>query len=107
MTEFPTAEPRIRMILDAYLEVARHHTGRDDFIPAYPEKRKLYPAARELASVLASHEISEPEFGKFMWWAYRQMQARELLFATPRSICFLVPEYRKRPDDRSKYLRGL
>jgi hypothetical protein len=106
-TELPTAEPRIRTILDAYLEVARHHTGRDDFVPGPKTKRTLYPAARDLAGELGAYQIPEREWGKFMWFAYKQMQARELTFVTPRSVCFLVPEYRKRPDDRSKYLRGL
>ena len=107
MTEFPTAEPRIRTILDAYLAVARHHTGREDFVPGPKTKRTLYPAARDLAGELAAYHVPEREWDTFMWFAYKQMQARQLTFVTPRSVCFLVPEFKKRPDNRNRYLEGI
>ena len=107
MTNFPRAEERLRPILDNYLEYIRKFKDNPHFIPSHSMKKSWYPAARELAEDLAAYGIGENDWGRFTMWGCIQMQRRELFNKTPRSLCFLVPEFKGTPEDRSKYLRGL
>ena len=106
MTMFPKAEERLRPLLDAYVAIARQHTGIADFMP--PDKRGLYAAARELAEELNAYHVGENDWEKFMWFAYKEYKRRfNGPFKDHRSIKFLVKEFKGTPDDTSKYLKGV
>ena len=107
MTSFPRTEERIRPILDSYLDYIRRWKQREDFVPSHSMRSQWYAAARELAGDLQAYGIGENSWYDFVQWGCKQMQKRELVNKTPRSLCFLVPEFKGTPEDRSKYLRGL
>ena len=98
-------EEPLNALLDAWIQ----EMGAE-FLPSSQKRRgELYAASRDVLE-----ELGEQEGPHFIVWACRKMRREMLTVKTPRSLMFLLPEWRARGESteesyesRGRYLDGI
>ena len=102
MTNFPHMPPRYWPILDSYLAYVRQFTRDEEFHPNTnlgPTMRAAWKnGARDLYEELRAQKVPENEHAEFVQWACRRLEKNALTNKSPKSLIFLVGDWRKREN---------